>query len=429
MTPQRLCELTVHFEQRPEIRVPKFEVTVHDAKSVTPGYWFVGPYALISQEKQPKNYYQACQTGPAIYDNTGELVWSGACHVRNQNTCDFRVSTINGTSVLSMILYQWGKEKGHGLLLDGSYSKVQRIDTRFVEPGMNMHELNIMDNGRSALIFLYKPARVDVRGVAHDDSETGWISDMGFREFDLASGDTIFEWWASPHISVEESTTRPTQLEGPYPQGWDWFHGNSLDRNDDGDYLVCARHTDAIYKISGVDGQIMWRLGGVSTDFAQDFLFARQHDARFLPSDDGGKTELISFFDNGGDEYSRLSNQSAGLVVRLDTTSSPMTARVEKQYRRPDGNTTDVRGNFHMLPNGNVVGGWSGPSYVSEHTADGKVVLEARFKSDRFVTYRTYKFNFTGTPSEPPVVHSSVFGTSSELSTTVTHVSWSAYGI
>lgn len=44
---------------------------MYEPEEVTPGYWFVAPYAYIIQEPQAKRYYQPCQTGPAIYDSTG----------------------------------------------------------------------------------------------------------------------------------------------------------------------------------------------------------------------------------------------------------------------------------------------------------------------------------------------------------------------
>ena len=59
------------FHQRPDIRAPLFQVDVLDPGSVTPGYWFVAPYAYIIQDKFARRYYQPCQTGPAIYDNNG----------------------------------------------------------------------------------------------------------------------------------------------------------------------------------------------------------------------------------------------------------------------------------------------------------------------------------------------------------------------
>lgn len=60
-------------------------------------------------------------------------------------------------------------------------------------------------------------------------------------------------------------------------------HLNSVDRNSDGDYLVSARYTDTIYKISSRDGKVLWSLGGPESSFKLDgFTFARQHDARFI---------------------------------------------------------------------------------------------------------------------------------------------------
>lgn len=50
---------------------PLFEVAVYEPELVTPGYWFVAPYAHIVQQSHAGNYYQACQTGPAIYDSNG----------------------------------------------------------------------------------------------------------------------------------------------------------------------------------------------------------------------------------------------------------------------------------------------------------------------------------------------------------------------
>lgn len=63
-------ELT-NARKRPEIRAPLFEMAVYEPEEVTPGYWFIAPYARIVQEKHPLNYYQACQTGPSIYDSNG----------------------------------------------------------------------------------------------------------------------------------------------------------------------------------------------------------------------------------------------------------------------------------------------------------------------------------------------------------------------
>lgn len=63
---------------------------------------------------------------------------------------------------------------------------------------------------------------------------------------------------------------------------------------------------DCIYKISGEDGSIIWRLQGRQSDFEVDpaATFAFQHDARWL---DDEQTRM-TLFDNGPTEsidYSR----------------------------------------------------------------------------------------------------------------------------
>src|SRR6266516_3344401 len=74
-------------------------------------------------------------------------------------------------------------------------------------------------------------------------------------------------------------------------------HLNSVDKNDEGDYLVSGRHTSSMMKISGANKSVIWRLGGKKSDFVLDgFNFTGQHDARFR----GGNSsvQLISLFDN-----------------------------------------------------------------------------------------------------------------------------------
>jgi hypothetical protein len=60
-----------HFVTRPEIRVPILNVTWLDRDAAVPGKWFVAAYAEIQQQPHPRKYYQACQTGPVIYDFDG----------------------------------------------------------------------------------------------------------------------------------------------------------------------------------------------------------------------------------------------------------------------------------------------------------------------------------------------------------------------
>jgi hypothetical protein len=199
-------------------------------------------------------------------------------------------------------------------------------------------------------------------------------------------------------------------------------HLNSVDKNDEGNYLVSARFTNSVYLISGQDGHIIWRMGGMYSDFEQDFSFYRQHDAQFVVSN--STHTVISVLDNASDEGTQREGISAALYISLDTTSQPMRATLTHRYSRPDGDYSRLRGNVQTLPNGNVFVGWSQQGYQSEFASDGTLAMEAQFVSDRFSTYRAYKYDFFGMPTEPPIVKSFAYGSRSSGMTTVIYVSW-----
>ncbi|KAK4626733.1 hypothetical protein CLAFUW4_04079 [Fulvia fulva] len=413
------------FVTRPEIKTPKFNVTIYDQDRISPGYWFVAPYAMIFQENHAHKYYQPCQTGPTIYDSLGNLVWSGACKVRNQNTCDFRAWEFNGSLFTSAILTPFrgvDDPQGHGIITDSSFDTIGELHVPPTMHNLNMHELNLIEDGTKAMHILHEPVQMDLSAL-NQNVDSGWIMDIGFREVDLTTGDLVFEWWAARggHVSVTESSV-PFRGANIKREAWNWFHGNSIEKNEDGDYMLSSRFTDTIYKISGKDGSIIWRLGGSKSSFQQDFNFSRQHDARWRHHDDG--TETISFLDNAADDTVSNANHSSAMIVKLDRRT--MKASLLSEIPRPDGRLTRMRGNHQVLANQNSFVCWSENSYISEHSANGDVLMEAQFASHRFVTYRAYKFNFTSVPSEPPVIKAYAYGTSraTGASTTVVYASW-----
>jgi hypothetical protein len=203
-----------------------------------------------------------------------------------------------------------------------------------------------------------------------------------------------------------------------------------VDKFEDGDYLVSARYTSSIHKISGVDGSVIWRLGGKLSDFEllDDFNFSSQHHARVQSVND--TTTVISFFNNASDDDDSRQNATAltssAMLIALETASDPMTARIIQQWDRPDGGLTEKRGNAQMLPNGGVFVGWSEQGYMSEFTVDGRLVLEAKFASERYNSYRSYKFDFTGSPTEPPSLKAFAYGSGTSVAdmVSVCYVSW-----
>ena len=137
-----------------------------------------------------------------------------------------------------------------------------------------------------------------------------------------------------------------------------------------GDYLVSMRYTSTIYKVSGRDGSVTWRLGGKKSDFIQDFNFSSQHHASFYEYND--TVTIISFLDNASDEQNRqpaTSRTSSIKVVALHENATPKRAELLQQFDRPDGLLTKVRGSAQRLPNKGFFAGWSDDGYVSEFTS------------------------------------------------------------
>jgi hypothetical protein len=200
-------------------------------------------------------------------------------------------------------------------------------------------------------------------------------------------------------------------------------HINSVEKSSKtGEYLLSARFTSAIYRISGTDGSIIWQLGGKNSSFLQDFTFSYQHDARIR--DENSTTTIISFLNNASKGDQANANVSSVLWVALDVTKIPMTARLLRCINRPDGQLTRLRGNVQTLSDGNIFVDWSNHGYLTEFSPDGTLLQEARFVSERFVDYRAYKFNFTANPCDPPVLKVYTYGTSLQKTISVFYVSW-----
>lgn len=202
-------------------------------------------------------------------------------------------------------------------------------------------------------------------------------------------------------------------------------HSNSVDKTPDGDYLFSSRHTDTIYKISGEDGHIIWRLGGKFSDFGEgDWAFSRQHHIRFR--DQNATHMIVSLLDNakGIDTQEPTYENSRGLLLALNEET--MTVSVLTQIDHPDGegHYAPRRGNYQELPDGNVLMGWSEDGLQSEHASDGTILMRAALMADWLGSYRNYKFNFTGLPSESPVVSSTAYTIDTGSAVTVAHVSW-----
>lgn len=194
---------------------------------------------------------------------------------------------------------------------------------------------------------------------------------------------------------------------------WDYFHINSVDKNAAGDYLISARDACAVHKINGTTGEIIWRLGGLKSDFelGPNVAFCFQHHARYISQD--GDEEIISLFDNSahGTENHRGHEvhtfpYSQGKIISINTAT--WTAEIVQAFQPPDGLLAKSQGSTQLLPNGNVLVNWGSEGAMTEFQADGTPIFHAYMDSgllgEGVENYRAYRFNWTGFPNEEPAI-------------------------
>ncbi|GAB7362471.1 hypothetical protein MBLNU230_g2793t1 [Neophaeotheca triangularis] len=430
---------------------PRWQVTKHQKDKVAPGFWFLGPYRFAGNHLDDAKWVP-CQVGPTIYDNDGELVWSGACLTNNRIVFDFGVAEYQGHPVLTGNVKQVNPEEalarsaefpkpdcGAGFFLNKSYDIEHSILIEEDATFLNQHEFFVLpdgskDDGSTTLVMTHDTQKLSAADLGLKGDI--WTRTDGFRELDTQTGEIIFDWKVHDHVKLNESSYHGSKHPGPpnpphysKRRPWDAFHANSVSKTPEGNYLASVRYLDALLLVDGKDGHVIWRLAGTGrlNDFTMEdnLAFSRQHHVRYL--EHSKDRSVISILDNAagkeGREYQPATHdRSRGLTIELDhKAGEEFKARKLKSYERPDGAYADRRGSMQILPNGNVFMAWTDAGYLSEHTEDDEVIMEARWLSDRFGTYRAYKQHWVGMPDTKPDIRVLGHG---EGGSAAVYVSW-----
>lgn len=196
---------------------------------------------------------------------------------------------------------------------------------------------------------------------------------------------------------------------------WDYFHINSVDKDDQGNYLISARDANAAYKIDGRTREIMWQLSGNSSSFKMgpEVEFAFQHHARFLARSEDGTKEMISIYDNSahGTEDGRghevhFYKISRGKIIEVDTKT--WEATIVQAFHPPDNLLSKSQGSTQVLPNGNVMVNWGSEGAMTEFKSDGTPIFHTYMDSgalgNAVENYRGFRYNWTGIPNEAPAI-------------------------
>jgi hypothetical protein len=283
-----------------------------------------------------------------------------------------------------------GYGEGKVIIADTSYRTIATI-----EAGnglqVDLHEFVISPQD-TALITAYRPRTTDlskIGGPAQGVALSGVV-----QELDIATGKVLFEWDSLDHVPVTDTYT--PFAGGTKAAPFDYLHINSIAIAPDGDLLLSARDTSAIYKVSRPSGKVAWQLGGKRSGFRMGpgATFWFQH--HITPLD----ANTVSIFDDGGAPPQKEA-QSRTILLDLDT--SAMTATLRQGYTHPAGLAAANQGSMQVLADGRVLVGWGNLPYFSEFAADGTLLLDGQFPvGDQ--SYRVFTADWTGHPADKPVI-------------------------
>lgn len=359
------------------------------------------------------------KSGPFIIDTKDlSMVYGNPAFPSANNP---RIQEYNGLPYFTF--WEGDDFSGHGLgqclLYDSSYQQVYNITTKMLNTKMDSHECQLTHDG-TALVSAYEKMPFDMSMAPGGGPKEGLLLDSIFEEIDVATGELKFLWRASNHfdINMTEVNWGPDDYGAKTENvGWDFFHLNSLQKTQEGNYLVSGRRISTLVYVNGNDGSVIWQLGGKGNQFfdlsngtATNFGF--QHTARFINEN---LTE-ITMFDNHDLNPHKPSPYcpdgcSRGLHLRLDFSDPKnWTAEVVHEYYHPKRIASWAMGGFQKLSNGNVLVSWGTTPAITEYTEDGDIVLDMQLgpwadqRHNEAPVYRAWTMDWTAYPTWEPDV-------------------------
>jgi hypothetical protein len=317
-----------------------------------------------------------------IFDNSGQPVWY------SKYPDERRDMKVQHNGVMTMLARDEGGDHFNGF--NTNYQQIAQYWTTNGFYG-DEHELQVLADG-TYFVTALNTETVDMSRYIAGGLTNASVIESAIQEF-TAAGDLIFQWRAWDHINILDEQ-QFIDLRSSY---FDFPHMNAIDVDTDGNILLSSRNTSEITKIDRNTGLVIWRLGGVESDFTfpNDPLNgpANLHAIRVVA------TNQYTLFDDGN-----LHNPpvSRGVEYQVDTNS--MTATVVWQY--PPITTTSLyayyMGNTQRLTNGNTLIDWAVTNLpkLTEVTPNGTKAFEMNWVN-HWEAYRVWRCSWQAVALQP----------------------------
>lgn len=242
--------------------------------------------------------------------------------------------------------------------------------------------VELASDGRAMLSYPLV-RRDDPLGASQDPSvlgagyfENDTIVDGVIQEID-AAGNLVWSWRAVEHFGYDE--VRFPWRFGLYPSEpnrgeVDVWHLNSLDRVDDGsgDYVVSARHLDAVFRVDRATGTVDWILGSGTSNPASLSIIGDPRDGPLRPHDARLDGDVLTLLDNR--HANGLGQAARAVAYRIDDVAN--TATMLWQISNPTGLSSFGLGSTRVAADGDVLVAWGGlQPLFQEFTSTGDPLM------------------------------------------------------
>ena len=193
------------------------------------------------------------QQGPELIGPGGGLIWFNPVS-QNEAATDFRKQYYQGQPVLTW----WqgneaaGVGSGQDMILNSSY-QVVKVVSAGNGLAADLHEFQLTPGG-TALITAEYPVIVNATSVKGATNEV--VLDSVVQEIDVATGLVEFQWDSLDHVPLAASYSglpSKAHVANGIGNPFDYFHLNSIVPDKDGNLVVSARNTWAVYKVNSRD--------------------------------------------------------------------------------------------------------------------------------------------------------------------------------
>jgi len=280
-----------------------------------------------------------------MIDNKGEVVWYHKFDTIVERpyfwTVDGTIITINN--------------ERHIIEYDISGSMIFELE--YGEKGFTelLHHEIFKDKAGNILSLSHINRIFDLSYLGGSSADT--VKGDGIRILD-SSGNLKWEWDIFEHLD-------PMTYPDINDVKDDWSHANSLNMDQNGNYLVSFRNFSQVWCIDSKSGEVLWKLGmGGDFQLDKDDIFLRQHAAHI------NKHGELMLFDNGSTDRS----YSRALSFELDVES--MTAKTNIKVVLPDSLFSFKQGSAYLLHDDKVLFSCTMPRKIAVTDFAGNILWQ-----------------------------------------------------